>query len=67
MNDDIYIYALETASSLYDGGWRASDREDLKSEYHFDDQTLDLVCAHMHDFEIEENEIVESYYRSIEK
>lgn len=64
---DKYAYALETASHLYDGGWRASDKEDLKSEYHFDDQVLDLVCDHLSDFEIEENEIVESYYRSIEK
>lgn len=31
------------AYNLYDGGWRAEDREQLKEEYGLDDEELDII------------------------
>lgn len=43
---------LETAAaSLYDGGWRASDRKELKDEYGFTDEELDVVVEKLKEYE----------------
>jgi hypothetical protein len=39
-----------TAAALFDGGWRAEDREQLKEEYDFTDDDLYLVCEKLADF-----------------
>lgn len=44
-----------TASSLYDGGWRASDRDQLRDEYDFTEDELDEVCGRLQEYEDEEN------------
>lgn len=46
------IELRETASNLYDGGWRASDREYLKAEYDFSEYELDIICEALLDFEV---------------
>lgn len=39
------VELLNTAISLYDGGWRATDRDQIKSEYDFKyDSDLDAIC-----------------------
>lgn len=30
--------------SLYDGGWRSSDRDQLRLEYDLSDSDLDFIC-----------------------
>lgn len=40
-----------TAASLYDGGWRAADREELKDEYGFDDDELEIVVEKLKEYE----------------
>ncbi len=32
------------AAALYDGGWRAADREQLIEEHSLDKETVDAVC-----------------------
>jgi hypothetical protein len=38
------------AASLYDGGWRASDRAQLIQEYDLTDDEADAICAHLERF-----------------
>jgi phage/plasmid-associated DNA primase len=33
-----------SAAALYDGGWRASDRDQLQAEYQLTDQETDELC-----------------------
>ena len=44
------------ASSLYDGGWRASDREELAETYGLCDEYLDRLCEYLQKYEDEEEE-----------
>ena len=37
-------YAWGTAASLFDGGWRAEDREQLISEYDLSEAEADELC-----------------------
>ena len=39
------------AASLYDGGWRASDRAQLMEEYSLTDDEADVICAHLERFD----------------
>jgi hypothetical protein len=41
----------DTAASLYDGGWRADDREEMISEYGFFSDDADKVCKMLGDIE----------------
>lgn len=41
----------EMASYLYDGGWRASDLEMLKSEYGLDDDSATIICGYLKSYE----------------
>lgn len=40
-----------SAASLYDGGWRASDRDQLTAEYNLPDEDADALCAALADME----------------
>jgi len=33
-----------TASALYDGGWRATDKKELMEEHHFTDEDAEDIC-----------------------
>ena len=33
-----------SAAALYDGGWRAEDREELIDEYDLDETEVDEIC-----------------------
>lgn len=43
MNDLIMKYG-DTASALYDGGWRAEDRDWLIDEYELSEEEADAIC-----------------------
>lgn len=43
MTDLIMKYG-DTASSLYDGGWRAEDRDWLIDEYELTEEEADAIC-----------------------
>lgn len=40
----------QTAASLYDGGWRAEDRDDIKDEYDFTDAQVDRICEKLAEY-----------------
>ena len=45
-------YKLETSAAyLFDGGWRARDKEWLKDEYKFTDEELDVVVKTLKEIE----------------
>jgi hypothetical protein len=35
---------MKSACSLYDGGWRASDRDEMTAEYDLPDVDADAIC-----------------------
>ena len=43
-----------SGASLYDGGWRSTDREELKREYGLTDEEADRLAGELK--EIEENQ-----------
>lgn len=43
------------ACSLYDGGWRKEDREEMKGEYNLTDKEVDIVCDRLEELEEENN------------
>ena len=43
------VELLDTAIALYDGGWRAVDRDQIKAEYDFKyDADVDKICEILH-------------------
>jgi hypothetical protein len=42
-----------SASALYDGGWRHTDREELIAEYAFVSREADLICRELKQMEKE--------------
>ena len=40
-----------SAAALYDGGWRAADREQLIAEYELDVAEADAICEQLRDYE----------------
>ena len=42
--------AWGVAASLFDGGWRAEDREELISEYDLTDEEADEICKLLEKF-----------------
>ena len=45
-------YELESsAAALYDGGWRAKDKEDLMQEYGIDEDKADAICELLKGYE----------------
>lgn len=56
--EDVFIrvaYIEQTAASLYDGGWRASDREQLAHEFHLHPDDLSEICGFLETFEEADN------------
>lgn len=41
----------QTAPSLYDGGWRAEDRDEMKDCYDLSDEELDIICEELENIE----------------
>jgi hypothetical protein len=46
MND---IYS--SAAALYDGGWRADDRDELIAEYDLTEEEADTICEMLREYE----------------
>ena len=46
---------FDSAAALFDGGWRAEDRDFLISEYDLTDDEADSICEVLAEFEKEEN------------
>lgn len=42
---------IEMASYLYNGGWRASDLKELKSEYGLDEYSATIICRYLASFD----------------
>lgn len=42
-----------SAAALYDGGWRAADRDELIAEYGLTDADADAICAKLSEYENE--------------
>jgi hypothetical protein len=40
-----------SAAALYDGGWRAADREDLIAEYNLATDEADAICAELAEYD----------------
>lgn len=45
-----------SAAALYDGGWRAADKEELKAEYNLAEAEADQICNALEDMEKESRE-----------
>ena len=45
-----------SAAALYDGGWRAADREQLIAEYELDADEADAICEQLRDYEDRQTE-----------
>lgn len=43
--------AQMSAASLYDGGWRSSDAEQLKDEYQLTDDELEQIVSELREME----------------
>lgn len=39
------------ASFLYDGGWKSTDKEELKKEYQLSDEEADDICRGLKEYE----------------
>jgi len=44
------------ASSLFDGGWRSSDREQIQAEYELTDDETDSICQELEAMEDNQEE-----------
>lgn len=40
-----------SAAALYDGGWRADDREELIAEYQLPEDEADAICEKLKEYE----------------
>lgn len=40
-----------SAAALYDGGWRASDKDELMEEYELTEEEADRLCEILADYE----------------
>ena len=45
----------QVAASLYDGGWRAEDAEELQQEYKLTDEEMSSILKELERFEQEKN------------
>lgn len=39
------------AATLYNGGWRSKDRDEIKEEYNMDDKWTDAICEKLKEYE----------------
>lgn len=42
-----------SAAALYDGGWRANDRDELIAEYHLTEEEADELCKILAEYDKE--------------
>jgi len=42
-----------SAAALYDGGWRAEDRDELIEEYELAEEDADAICEKLKEYEQE--------------
>ena len=57
----IRIDYASSAAALYDGGWRANDKEQLIKEYELSEEDAELICERLAEFEYDyehEEEII---------
>lgn len=48
---------VETAASaLYDGGWRSSEKDEMKEEYNLNDEWAEAICEKLKEYEKEDGE-----------
>lgn len=45
--------AMDTACNLYDGGWRAEDKDMLIAEYEISEEYADMICEALEEIERE--------------
>lgn len=45
------IELREIASNLFDGGWRSTDKDEIQSEYDFNDSEIEVVIEALLDYE----------------
>lgn len=51
---DLFMQYGYTASALYDGGWRAEDRDWLIDEYELTEEEADAICKLLDFYEKED-------------
>lgn len=54
--DKMRQMAHDTADSLYQGGWRTEDREEIMAEYDLTEEEADLICERLEIYEEEERQ-----------
>lgn len=52
--DKMRQMAYDTADSLYQGGWRAEDRDEIIAEYDLTEEEAALICERLEMYEEEE-------------
>lgn len=52
--DKMRQMAFDTADSLYQGGWRAEDRDEIIAEYDLTEEEAALICERLKMYEEEE-------------
>lgn len=45
-----------SAAALFDGGWRASDKEQLMTEHDLTDEEAENICEHLLKWEVRKRE-----------
>ena len=43
-----------SSAALYDGGWRAGDREELMKEYELTEDEATIICVYLRTYELKE-------------
>lgn len=52
MKKSFYEEEVEnSASALYDGGWRSDERDEIQEEYNLDDEWTDAICEKLKEYE----------------
>ena len=41
----------DSAAALYDGGWRSTDKEEIKKEYNMDEELAEAICEKLKEYE----------------
>lgn len=41
----------DCAAALYDGGWRNTDKDEIKKEYNMDEEWAEAICEKLKEYE----------------
>ncbi len=41
----------DCAAALYDGGWRSTDKDEIKKEYNMDEEWAEAICEKLKEYE----------------